>query len=74
MCFYRLTAHFIVQIGQGELRKQWAWEPRMGESLILSLVDPNDVSVSSFYQIVTSPLWFSSIDNFNTFILSLSCN
>lgn len=53
---------------------QWAWEPRMGESLILSLVDPNDVSVSRFYQIVTSPLWFSSIDNFNTLILSLSCN
>lgn len=40
--FKRLTAHFIVQIGQGELRKQWTWEPRMGESLILSLVDPND--------------------------------
>ena len=40
---YRLTAHFIVQVGQGELWKQWTWEPRMGESLILSLVDPNDL-------------------------------
>lgn len=44
--FYRLTAHFIVQIGQGELRKQWTWEPRMSESLILLLVDPNDVSMA----------------------------
>ncbi|XP_031256131.1 uncharacterized ATP-dependent helicase C29A10.10c isoform X2 [Pistacia vera] len=40
--FKRLTAHFIVQIGQGELRKQWTFEPRMSESLILLLVDPND--------------------------------
>ncbi|KAL5758782.1 hypothetical protein ACOSP7_021393 [Xanthoceras sorbifolium] len=40
--FKRLTAHFIVQIGRGELRKQWTWEPRMGESLILLLIDPND--------------------------------
>ncbi|KAK4837593.1 hypothetical protein QYF36_006782 [Acer negundo] len=40
--FKRLTAHFIVQIGQGQLRKQWVWEPWMGESLILLLVDPND--------------------------------
>ncbi|XP_075666212.1 uncharacterized protein LOC142636030 isoform X1 [Castanea sativa] len=40
--FNRLTAHFVVQVGQGELRKQWTWEPRMGESLILSLIDPND--------------------------------
>ncbi|KAK7841514.1 putative helicase magatama 3 [Quercus suber] len=41
--FNRLTAHFVVLVGQGELRKQWTWEPRMGESLILSLIDPNDV-------------------------------
>ncbi|KAK8292736.1 hypothetical protein V6Z11_D06G139400 [Gossypium hirsutum] len=40
--FNRLTAHFLIRMGQGELRKQWSWEPRMGESLILSLVDPND--------------------------------
>ncbi|XWS20599.1 hypothetical protein CRYUN_Cryun31cG0116500 [Craigia yunnanensis] len=40
--FNRLTAHFLIRMGQGELRKQWTWEPRMGESLILSLVDPND--------------------------------
>ncbi|PON78563.1 P-loop containing nucleoside triphosphate hydrolase [Parasponia andersonii] len=40
--FTRLTAHFLVQVGQAELRKQWTWEPRMGESLILSLLDPSD--------------------------------
>lgn len=41
---HRLTTHFVVQMEQGELRKQWTWEPRMGESLVLSLVDPNEVS------------------------------
>ncbi|KAM0959526.1 hypothetical protein ACFX15_024098 [Malus domestica] len=40
--FNRLTTHFLVHVGQGELRKQWTWEPRMGESLFLSLIDPND--------------------------------
>ncbi|XP_016902852.2 uncharacterized protein LOC103500612 isoform X2 [Cucumis melo] len=40
--FTRLTAHFLVLLGQGELRKQWTWEPRMGESLILSLFDSSD--------------------------------
>ncbi|PRQ51867.1 putative helicase senataxin, P-loop containing nucleoside triphosphate hydrolase [Rosa chinensis] len=40
--FNRLTAHFVVQVGQGELCKQWTWEPRMGESLFLSLIDPDD--------------------------------
>lgn len=40
--FSRLTAHFLVQMAQGELRRQWTWEPQMGESLILSLLDPND--------------------------------
>ncbi|KAE8709137.1 hypothetical protein F3Y22_tig00110332pilonHSYRG00979 [Hibiscus syriacus] len=40
--FNRLTVHFLIRIGQGELRRQWSWEPRMSESLILSLVDPND--------------------------------
>ncbi|XVF23314.1 hypothetical protein REPUB_Repub13aG0026900 [Reevesia pubescens] len=40
--FNRSTAHFLIRMGQEELRKQWTWEPRMGESLILSLVDPND--------------------------------
>ncbi|PQP99297.1 hypothetical protein Pyn_15331 [Prunus yedoensis var. nudiflora] len=40
--FNRLTSHFLVHVGQGELRKQWTWEPRMGESLFLSLIDPND--------------------------------
>ncbi|XP_028791064.1 helicase SEN1-like, partial [Neltuma alba] len=45
--FSRLTAHFLVQMVQGELRRQWTWEPQMGESLILSLLDPND-SVRQF--------------------------
>ncbi|XP_027341942.1 uncharacterized protein LOC113854861 isoform X2 [Abrus precatorius] len=40
--FIRLTAHFLVQIRQGELRRQWTWEPLMSESVILSLLDPND--------------------------------
>ncbi|KAF9612426.1 hypothetical protein IFM89_000174 [Coptis chinensis] len=40
--FKRLTAHFVIQMEHGELWKQWTWEPRMAESLILLLVDPND--------------------------------
>ncbi|XP_057968938.1 uncharacterized protein LOC131158231 isoform X2 [Malania oleifera] len=40
--FKRFTAHFMVRIERGELLKQWTWEPRMGESLILLLLDPND--------------------------------
>ncbi|CAN4085055.1 unnamed protein product [Withania somnifera] len=40
--FKRLTAHFIIRMEQGELRKQWTWEPMMSDSLILLLVDPND--------------------------------
>ncbi|KAJ4826197.1 hypothetical protein Tsubulata_023786 [Turnera subulata] len=40
--FNRLSAHFLVQVGQGEIRKLWTWEPKMAESLILSLLDPND--------------------------------
>ncbi|KAK3035539.1 hypothetical protein RJ639_034744, partial [Escallonia herrerae] len=38
----RLAVHFVVRMDQGELQKQWTWEPRMGESLILLLVDPDD--------------------------------
>ncbi|GAV59440.1 AAA_11 domain-containing protein/AAA_12 domain-containing protein [Cephalotus follicularis] len=45
--FNRLTAHFVLKMGQGELKKQWTWEPRMAESLILLLVDPNDVQLDS---------------------------
>ncbi|KAJ0713630.1 putative P-loop containing nucleoside triphosphate hydrolase, DNA2/NAM7 helicase, helicase [Helianthus annuus] len=37
--FRRLTSHFITRMEQG---KQWTWEPRMAESLILLLVDPDD--------------------------------
>ncbi|CAA0829521.1 P-loop containing nucleoside triphosphate hydrolases superfamily protein [Striga hermonthica] len=40
--FKRLTAHYIIRMEQGELRKQWIWEPMMSNSLILFLVDPND--------------------------------
>ncbi|PIA43898.1 hypothetical protein AQUCO_01800146v1 [Aquilegia coerulea] len=40
--FKRLTAHFVIQMGHRELWKQLTWEPRMAESLILLLVDPND--------------------------------
>ncbi|XP_052181406.1 uncharacterized protein LOC127794403 isoform X2 [Diospyros lotus] len=40
--FKRLTAHFVLIMEHGELQKQWTWEPRMSESLILTLVDPND--------------------------------
>ncbi|KAI3786251.1 hypothetical protein L1987_45386 [Smallanthus sonchifolius] len=40
--FRRLTSHFITRMEQGELRKQLTWEPRMAESLILLLVDPDD--------------------------------
>ncbi|XP_057535816.1 uncharacterized protein LOC130813918 isoform X2 [Amaranthus tricolor] len=38
----RLAAHFIIQVEQGDLQKQWTWEPPMGDSLILLLSDPND--------------------------------
>lgn len=43
MHFCRLTTYFLTLMEQVELRKQWTWEPKMGESLILSLLDPNDV-------------------------------
>ncbi|KAH0465398.1 hypothetical protein IEQ34_005501 [Dendrobium chrysotoxum] len=41
--FKRLAAEFILQLEKLELQKQWTWEPKMAESLILSLVDPDDV-------------------------------
>lgn len=40
--FKRFAGHFVMQIEHRELHKQWTWEPRMAESLILLLVDPND--------------------------------
>ncbi|XP_020965936.1 uncharacterized protein LOC107617542 isoform X4 [Arachis ipaensis] len=40
--FNRLAAYFLVQMGQGALQSQWTWQPVMSESLILSLLDPND--------------------------------
>ncbi|XP_038985729.1 uncharacterized protein LOC103713146 isoform X2 [Phoenix dactylifera] len=41
--FKRFAAHFVMQIEHRELQKQWTWEPRMAESLILLLIDPNDI-------------------------------
>ncbi|CAD6218676.1 unnamed protein product [Miscanthus lutarioriparius] len=40
--FKRLAIHVMTQIEQRGLQKQWTWEPMMGESLILALVDNND--------------------------------
>jgi senataxin len=40
---YRFAIHVIMQIEQCGLQKQWTWEPMMSESLILALVDHNDV-------------------------------
>ncbi|KAK6911188.1 DNA2/NAM7 helicase-like, C-terminal [Dillenia turbinata] len=40
--FKRFAAHYVALMEQSELKKQWTWEPRMAESLILLLVDPND--------------------------------
>lgn len=40
--FKRFTANFVVKMEERQLWKQWSWEPRMGESLILLLPDPND--------------------------------
>ncbi|KAL8113605.1 uncharacterized protein LOC141664415 isoform X2 [Apium graveolens] len=42
--FKRLSMHYIVRMDHEELWRQWAWEPRMGESLILLLVEPEDSS------------------------------
>ncbi|XP_068638867.1 helicase SEN1 isoform X1 [Aristolochia californica] len=38
----RCAAHFVTQMEPFELWKQWTWEPRLAESLILLLLDPND--------------------------------
>ncbi|XP_019193568.1 PREDICTED: uncharacterized protein LOC109187727 [Ipomoea nil] len=40
--FKRFSVDYISRMERGELRKQWTWEPMMGNSLILLLVDPND--------------------------------
>ncbi|KAF6141788.1 hypothetical protein GIB67_027966 [Kingdonia uniflora] len=40
--FKRFTAQFVIQMEHGELWRQWTWEPRMAESMILLLLDPND--------------------------------
>ena len=43
LILFRLAIHVMTQIEQCGLQKQWTWEPMMGESLILALVDNNDV-------------------------------
>ncbi|XP_073271318.1 uncharacterized protein [Primulina huaijiensis] len=40
--FKRFMTHYAVRMEQGQLRKQWTWEPMMSDSLILLFVDPND--------------------------------
>lgn len=40
--FKRFTANFILKMKQHEIQKQWTWEPRMAECLVLMLIDPND--------------------------------
>lgn len=44
----RLTTHYTIRMEQVELRKLWIWEPVMSNSLILLLVDPNDVINDTF--------------------------
>ncbi|XP_020580564.1 uncharacterized protein LOC110024757 isoform X2 [Phalaenopsis equestris] len=39
----RLSAEFILQLEKLELQKQWTWEPKMAESLILTLANHDDV-------------------------------
>ncbi|KAG9449287.1 hypothetical protein H6P81_009252 [Aristolochia fimbriata] len=40
--FKRCAAHFVTQMEPFELWKQWTWEPRLAESLVLLLLDPYD--------------------------------
>lgn len=42
--FKRFSTHYIGRMDHEELWRQWAWEPRIGESLILLLVEPEDSS------------------------------
>lgn len=44
---FRLAIHVMTQIEQSGLQKQWTWKPMMGESLILALIDNNDVRLLS---------------------------
>jgi hypothetical protein len=50
---FRLSIHVMMQIEQRELQKQWTWESMMGESLILVLVDNNDVRLLPLSFILT---------------------
>ncbi|KAK1290120.1 putative helicase MAGATAMA 3 [Acorus calamus] len=40
--FKRCAASFVIQMEKAEFQKQCTWEPKMAESLILLLIDPND--------------------------------
>lgn len=44
----RFSMQFVVQLQKQELQRQWTWAPAMAESLVLLLVDPNDVGNSCF--------------------------
>ncbi|XP_078150888.1 P-loop containing nucleoside triphosphate hydrolases superfamily protein isoform X4 [Carex rostrata] len=39
----RFSMQFVVQLQKQELQRQWTWAPAMAESLVLLLVDPNDI-------------------------------
>ncbi|XP_074578399.1 uncharacterized protein LOC141834905 isoform X2 [Curcuma longa] len=38
----RFSAHFVLQVERHELHKQWTWMPKMAESLILLIINPDD--------------------------------
>ncbi|XP_042418637.1 uncharacterized protein LOC122006984 isoform X2 [Zingiber officinale] len=38
----RFAAHFVLQVERHELHKQWTWMPKMAESLILLIINPDD--------------------------------
>ncbi|KAL5978012.1 hypothetical protein ACLOJK_037035 [Asimina triloba] len=41
--FKRYAEQFVALMERGSLYKQWTWEPRMAESLILLIIDSQDV-------------------------------
>lgn len=45
--FFRCAAYFVIQMGQFGFWKQWSWEPLMAESLMLLLIDSNDVCLTA---------------------------
>lgn len=41
--FLRFAAGFILEMEKHELHRQWTWEPKMAECLIILLIDPDHV-------------------------------